>query len=146
MEDYIVYYLRNPVSPNQVSPEGMKKRFPKGPPQVTVVFGQTEGIWVRGVALCSYSEAPSKVGGRKEALKYFRRAVGTKKDNFPVIRDKAKKIAKDVFYAPGNKDNIFPLTQNKFFSAHAQYNTKPTVLEVHLWERTHVKKEEVVEA
>ena len=107
----------------------MKKQFQNGCPRVTVIFGQVNGVWVRGVAICSKGDIPCKKDGRKEALAYFRRAAGLKVNSVPMCRDEVKTIVKDIFYAPGNKELIFPFSQSAFFGWHCQYDTKPNTIE-----------------
>jgi len=88
-------------------------------PVITFCLGYKDGTMAKGVAICSKKDNPCKKYGRKEARNRVLEALGTKKSNKQVFRNRAKVVMCSIpkWY------NYFDDVDNYYKS---QFNVKPS--------------------
>lgn len=107
------------------------------PPIATVAVGREwgTGIWSRGVALCSYDETFNRREGRHLALARLDRAIGSKRDEFPI--GLIRTTRNGVIIRPIGVD-VQELWRRKFHADiefKSEYNVDPTEFELYIFDR-----------
>ena len=69
-------------------------------PMVTVCIMRTDGIYTRGVSICSLKEMPVKAVGRELAADRAIQALRTEASELPVYRDEADEVLEQVEGSP----------------------------------------------